>query len=182
MTDDVKALIAEAREYALTGNWKPATVLIASLADALEAATVAPAKTVQEVLELLDNFHGDNRMSYDAYTNLHDAVALLDARPAPAVDREALARLFDPWAWDYGDPTSGAVQVSRAETLQKADSVIASGILRDVRDVQAEALEQYADERWGAVGKRRKEDNSMFGEELRIREHAQAIREARSER
>ena len=74
------------------------------------------------------------------------AMAMLEAATsAPAVDREALARFFDPWAWDYGDPSKGAVQVSRAESLAKTDAIIASGILRDMRDVQAEALEQLVE-------------------------------------
>ena len=52
MSDDVKALIAEARRYALSGEWKPATVLVARLADALESAQQAPAVD-REALELV---------------------------------------------------------------------------------------------------------------------------------
>lgn len=114
--------------------------------------------------------------------------ALEAATSAPAVDREALAReMYAADFWgdenahrDWGELIAHPVHFERYRA--RADALIASGILRDVRDVQAEALEQYADDRWGAVGKRRKEENSMFDEELRIRDRAQAIREARSER
>lgn len=106
--------------------------------------------------------------------NLADALEA--ATVAPAVDREALARFFDPWAWDYGDPSKGAVQVSRTESLAKADAVIASGFLRDVRDVQAEQRErdaQIAD----SIGHQENNRYSHIAWEV-----AQAIRGARSER
>lgn len=106
MSDDVKALIAEANaveEMSLQDDY--AAGLIARLADALEAA-----------------------------------------QQAPAVDREALARLIDPWAWDYGNPASPAVQMSRSVALAKADATIASGvasgILQDAAEVEARGLEK----------------------------------------
>jgi hypothetical protein len=74
-------------------------------------------------------------------------------RPAPlvAASREALARLFGPWAWDYGNPDSGAVRASREQSLAKADAAIASGIVslaadrdRAVRDAAVKALRDFA--------------------------------------
>lgn len=94
-----------------------------------------------DVKALIAELRGDNPR---AGILARAADALEAATATPAVDREALARFFDPWAWDCGDPSRGAVQVSRAESLSKADAAIASGVLRDVRDVQAEALEEAA--------------------------------------
>jgi len=75
------------------------------------------------------------------------AAALEAAQQAPAVDREALARLIDPWAWDYGNPESPAVQMSRSVALAKADATIASGvasgILLDAAEVEARGLEKF---------------------------------------
>lgn len=107
MSDDVKALIARAQEFAgwLEPSEGQTAELIRDLADALEAA-----------------------------------------QQAPAVDREALARLIDPWAWDYGNPASPAVQMSRSVALAKADATIASGvasgILQDAEEVEARGLER----------------------------------------
>lgn len=96
--------------------------------------------------------------------------ALEAASASPAVDREALAKVLtheenyvhdadgDGWVWDM--PTAVA-------------RLFASGILRDVRDVQAETLEQAA----GAMP-------HMSGENLHsrwLRARAQAIREARND-
>lgn len=87
--------------------------------------------------------------------------ALEAATSAPAIDREALMNAI----------TDAAL--ASEDIPEVADHLLASGVLRDVRDVQAEALEQAAD------------DVEPFGYAtvtniLRMR--AQAIREARNER
>ena len=69
------------------------------------------------------------------------------------------------------------MQVSRTESLAKADAILASGILRDVRDVQAEALEQAADDL--TPGDDKVDDWGIQAGLLRAR--AQAIREARND-
>lgn len=99
MTDDVKALIAEARNPGRALSAQEWALLAQQLAEALEAAA-----------------------------------------SAPAVDREALAQQI-------------TVRVGRDfirhpdhHDYAAADRVIASGLLRDVRDVQAEALERVRDE------------------------------------
>lgn len=148
MTDDVKALIAEARnrttEHARQ-NPEGSVDLAFRLAAALEAATVAP-----------------------------------------AVDRQALARYFymrnggTEKNWDYlaeriragREPEHG-----RMICYQQADALLASGLLRDVRDVQAEALEQFAAEVRADVSRK---SHALFPSDLDAR--AQAIREARNER
>ncbi len=105
MTDHVDALIAEARSasggrfYGPISDDPKVLDLIDGLADALEAATVAPAVDREALVEVL-------------------------ARADALSDEQWSSREFI-----YGP---------------QADAIIASGILRDVRDVQAEALEEAA--------------------------------------
>lgn len=96
------------------------------------------------------------------------ADALEAAASAPAVDREALTDLI----MDVRDAHPRVM--NDAPTDEIVDALLASGILRDVRDVQAETLEEAA----GAMP-------HMSGENLHsrwLRARAQAIREARNER
>lgn len=164
MSDDVKALIAEAH------GWEtPAVVAqhavsahdtIRRLTAALEATQQAPRTSVQEVLELLDAFHGDNRMSYDAYADLHNAVALLDVQQAPAVDREALIRAIRvPTKWHSNDAGLWEAEewiLDEEDAGEVADHIFQSGVLQDAsvlaREVEARGLEKAAmlcDDKWG---------------------------------
>lgn len=106
---DIEALIAEARRVVGAPTLKPKVpnlVLIERLADALEAATVAPAA---------------------------------DRAKASMVLWEVLW----PGTVDVMDhPELGA---ERFKVRQILDALTSSNVLRDVRDVQAEALEQAAD-------------------------------------
>lgn len=90
----------------------------------------------------------------------------LEATSAPVVDREALVEWF---RW-HADPN------------EVADNFLASGILRDVRDVQAETLEQAAYAMEAAPGPLEKYRKAVFEEARWLRARAQAIREARNER
>lgn len=141
---DVKALIAEARRWttpAVRAHVSHELLdTLDALADALEASVQAPDTSVQDVLDILDDFHGDNRMGYDAYTNLHDAIARLSVQ-APAVDRlaaiDALAKQ---------DALSEEVWSSREFIYGPlVDALIASGILQDAAEVEARGLEKAAD-------------------------------------
>lgn len=158
MTNDVKALIAEAREWV---DWN-------------QGISLSQNQNVASILERL-------------------TAALEAATSTPAVDREALASVLEKF-----------IEGLRAERrlypdlyrLELADALIASGILRDVRDVQAEALEQAA----AHVEKLRAVEESVPAESATqsamrshlitefevLRDHfiecAQALREARSER
>ena len=157
MNDDVKALIAEARQahiesvYAAPGK---AVGLLNALADALEAATVAPAvdreALVWQMYDLLGGdtslgspFMPDEGIAHNARSVSEALLAsgLLRERTAPAVDREALARELAP----HDDHPESAAWTHLDWAYDVADALLASGILRDVRDVQAEALEQAAD-------------------------------------
>ena len=127
MTDgDVKALVEKARLWDFDGvAFDPgaAANLIVKLADALEAATVAP-----------------------------------------AVDREALMSAI----------TNAAL--TSDDIPEVADHLLASGVLRDVWDVQAEGADLAAD--W--LARQLWPDAADYAGH--VRQFAQAIREARSER
>lgn len=116
---------------------------------------------VQAELESYDEESLSTDVStFDQWRLLYDVkVALEAATVAPAVDREALVEWFK-WHADPNDV---------------ADALLASGILRDVRDVQAEALEQAAGAMYGDAV-------VLGGVPGWLRARAQAIREARSER
>lgn len=126
---------------------------------------------------------------------LHALADVLEAATVvPAVDREALARVLAELVpgedWPSNIDLGGHAALGtrddefRAAMLEGADRILASGVLRDVRDVQAEALEQaakamrsgrddfYVDVALGGAG--------FVAEWVDAR--AQAIREARSER
>lgn len=102
------------------------------------------------------------------------------ATVAPAVDREALAReMYAVEFWgdenprrDWDELITHPVHFERYRA--RADAVIASGLLRDVRDVQAEALEQAADAMYGGAV-------VLGGVPGWLRARAQAIREARND-
>lgn len=114
------------------------------------------------------------------------ADALEAAERKPVIDREALARqmfIADNWGvadsarlWD--ELLAHPVEFERYR--KRADAVIASGLIEDKREAQAEALERYADNRWGKRGPDRVGMNGMFDEELRIRARAAEIREGRA--
>lgn len=118
---------------------------------------------------------------------------LTAATSAPSVDREALAReMYAADFWgdenahrDWDELIAHPVHFERYRA--RADALIASGILRDVRNVQAEALEQAA----GNFPFPQDPYGGFHHESLRaafvqgtnwLRERAQAIREARNER
>lgn len=129
---DVKALIAEAREWV---DWN-------------QGISLSQNQNVASILERL-------------------TAALEAAMSAPAVDREALTDLI----MDVRDAHPRVM--NDAPTDEIVDALLASGILRDVRDVQAETLEEAA----GAMP-------HMSGENLHsrwLRARAQAIREARND-
>lgn len=156
MADDVKALIAEAREWvswnygiSQSENQNVASIL-ERLADALEAATVAP-----------------------------------------AVDREALVwQMYDLLGGDTAlgspfMPDEGIAHNARSVV----DALLAFGLLRDVRDVQAEALEAegfaFTDAEWTTYQRLPEQGVSHRGHlehvvNSRVRARAQAIREARN--
>ena len=50
--------------------------------------------------------------------------------PRVEIDRQALAEWFDPWAWNEGNPVVASVKRARAESLEQADSLIASGAIK----------------------------------------------------
>lgn len=143
MTDDVKALIADALDiarYADEQQCYGASRVIRELSASLEAAT---------------------------------------ASPAVAVDREALVDVLDPSREEgryLGRSHAGLVLHPRqAEAI--ADHLLASGVLHNVRDVQAEALEDAADDL--TPGDDKVDDWGIQAGLLRAR--AQAIREARND-
>lgn len=171
MTDaDVKALIAEVQEYAdRIHRWAfgddseladraAVRFAVERITDALEAATATPAVDREALVQRVDgspldhflrSFNGDEAGDID-YVFAEDGNT--------------------GWAMRGGNDVGSVL-------VKAFDALTASGILRDVRDVQAEALERYADERWGEVGPHR----VAYNEELRMRERAQAIREARND-
>lgn len=201
MSDQVKAVIAEFDENIPRdlGDWAN---LARKLRDALEAAQPqgeyhegleegikigraeaaqqAPSTSVQEVLELLDAFHGDNRMGYDAYANLHDAVALLDVQQAPAVDRGQLLAVVERVDGNGEYPSTSAEFIWGA----LVDGIIASGVLQDAsvlaREVEARGLEKAADKveaHWApdtAEG-----EEIVEGTAALLRESAQQVREGK---
>lgn len=129
MTDDVKALIAEAGEiaqYADEQGHHGASRVIRQLVAALWAATVAPAVDREALIERIDG------------SALDHFLKSFNGDEAGDID----------YVWAEDGNTGWAMRGGNdvASVLLKAfDALLASGLLRDVRDVQAEALEQAAD-------------------------------------
>lgn len=151
MTDDVKALIAEARSVVRDDRsyrFVPEPRLLLDLADALEAASVAPAVDRETLARVLS----DPKWQRGS-----------DVREWPEDEAEA----YREEGWSVG------IAAARAVLVQKqVDALLAALGARDVRDVQAGALEQAAAEL------EPKERDIVRSRWLRAR--AQAIREARN--
>ncbi len=150
---DHAALIAEARDvtWCNCGHYREPQIecgdhgdsnarLIASLADALEAAQ-------QEVAALTE----EADRAIDQANNLAGDVATLEAvQQTPAVDTDALAY----WLWFIhiiGTPKQGAEAWADMSAVMKslygrqADRILASGILQDAAEVEARGLERLID-------------------------------------
>lgn len=143
MTDDVKALIAEARRVIEVedSGWLRVDGLLASAQRALEAATVAPSA---------------------------------DRVKASMVLWEVLW----PGTVDVMDhPELGA---ERFKVRQILDALTSSNVLRDVRDVQAETLEQAAKVADAYKSHPKALDTAEHIGSI-LRERAQAVREARND-
>lgn len=208
MTDDVKDLVEPAQEWdarAVQRNPEKAARYIQALADALEAATVTPAVDREALGDIIRPHIADEYLQGQVYPS--DEVVLdeifgsgiLRERTAPAVDREALAReLYAADFWgdenarrDWDELIAHPVHFERYRA--RADALIASGILRDARDVQAEALERareeirslacWADPVTGRSGfNLGNDEDGEAGARMAVLDIlAQAIREARSE-
>lgn len=141
-----------------------------------EGRDVKPAdEIVRKVIEALP---AETRLYPDVYAwQVTDALEA--ATSAPAVDREALASVLEAdECYERDANSAGWVFHPRLG----ADALIASGLLRDVRDVQAETLEQAADAMEAAPGPLEEYREAALEEARYLRARAQAIREARSER
>lgn len=208
MTDDVKTLIAEASViayYAAEQGHHGVSRMIGELVAALEAATSAPAVDREALASVLEGFieglRAERRLYPDLYRlELSDAVIThLGARDAlqssaPAVDREALAETIRQVAsrGQYQMPDDSVPY--EQWSLGMADAVMAALGARDVRDVQAEALEQVRDEIrslacWTDPATGRSgfnvgnDEDGEAGARMAVLDIlSQAIREARSER
>lgn len=152
----------------------------------IEAATSAPAVDREELIQALIrariDWHGTVTHESEISWLADAAIAHLGARnvrdveKTPAVDREALVEVLaradalsdEQWSWRefiYGP---------------QVDALLASGLLRDVRDVQAEALEQLV-ERVTDDGLVQVFGGEKFVSVPLLVSEAQAIREARNE-
>lgn len=60
-----------------------------------------------------------------------------EAEPLVA-DREAVARVLDPWPWESGDPRHATVHIAREEARKKADALFASGVIRQAGPLVAD--------------------------------------------
>ena len=151
-----------------------------------EGRDVKPAdEIVRKVIEALP---AETRLYPDVYAwQVTDALEA--ATSAPAIDREALGDIIRPHIAD--EYMQGQVSPSDEVVL---DEIFASGILRDVRDVQAEALERvreeiralacWADPVTGRSGfNLGNDEDGEAGARMAVLDIlAQAIREARNER
>lgn len=113
--------------------------------------------------------HPEDESEWDAAVARFFASRPGGAPVAPT--REALAEALDAADASWSQPATAGERSSFY--LNRADALLSSGLLGERReDVQAEALEAFADDYYGEVTAGR----SRFDAELAIREHAAELR------